>query len=49
VLNLSDGRADLIDIAARAQLDFPSVRAAATLLLEHGLLAAADATPERPT
>jgi aminopeptidase-like protein len=38
VLNLSDGRHSLLDIAERADLPFSSVCAAATLLGEHGLL-----------
>jgi len=39
VLNLSDGRHSLLDIAERAQLDFDTVRHAADLLAAHGLLA----------
>jgi aminopeptidase-like protein len=38
VLNLSDGRHTLLDIAERADLPFTAVRDAATLLLQHGLL-----------
>jgi aminopeptidase-like protein len=38
VLNLSDGRHSLIDIAERAGLRFEAVRVAAELLREHGLL-----------
>jgi len=38
VLNLSDGRHSLLDIAERAGLPFSSVRHAATALLSHGLL-----------
>jgi aminopeptidase-like protein len=38
VLNLSDGRHSLIDIAERAGLRFEAVRVAADLLREHGLL-----------
>ncbi|HTO99674.1 MAG TPA: DUF4910 domain-containing protein [Myxococcales bacterium] len=41
VLNLSDGSHSLLDVAERAGLDFPAVRAAADLLLQHGLLAPA--------
>jgi aminopeptidase-like protein len=41
VLNLSDGRHSLLDVAERAELPFSSVRAAADALLEHGLLAPA--------
>jgi aminopeptidase-like protein len=39
VLNLADGRHDLLDIASRAQLSFTAVAAAAELLEDHGLLA----------
>jgi aminopeptidase-like protein len=38
VLNLSDGRHTMLDIARRAGLAFEVIRAAADLLLEHGLL-----------
>jgi aminopeptidase-like protein len=38
VLNLSDSRHTLLDIAERAQMDFGAVRAAADALVEHGLL-----------
>jgi aminopeptidase-like protein len=38
VLNLSDGRHTLLDIAERAGLPFPAVREAATALAEHGLV-----------
>jgi aminopeptidase-like protein len=38
VLNLSDGRWSLLDIAERSGLPFTTVRAAADLLLAHGLL-----------
>jgi aminopeptidase-like protein len=38
VLNLSDGRHTLLDIAERSGLAFPAVREAATALAEHGLL-----------
>jgi aminopeptidase-like protein len=41
VLNLSDGRHSLLDIAERADAPFAAVRTAADALLEHGLLAAA--------
>jgi aminopeptidase-like protein len=44
VLNLSDGSRSLLDIAERAHMSFPSIRAAADLLVEHGLL---KATPGR--
>ena len=39
VLNLSDGRHSLLDIAERARLPFAVIRRAATLLGAHGLLA----------
>jgi aminopeptidase-like protein len=42
VLNYSDARHSLLDIAERAKLPFSIVRAAANLLLEHGLLEAVD-------
>ena len=38
-LNLSDGEHSLLDIAERAAMDFTTVRAAADLLAQHGLLA----------
>jgi aminopeptidase-like protein len=38
VLNLSDGRHGLLDIATRAEVDFGTIREAAELLLAHGLL-----------
>jgi len=38
VLNLSDGRHTLLDVAERAALPFAAVRDAATALAEHGLL-----------
>ena len=38
VLNLSDGRASLLDIAERARTEFRLVKKAADLLEEHGLL-----------
>jgi aminopeptidase-like protein len=41
VLNLSDGRNTLLDIAERAHVDFTAICAAADLLLQHGLLASA--------
>ncbi|HXF52610.1 MAG TPA: DUF4910 domain-containing protein [Hyphomicrobiaceae bacterium] len=44
VLNLSDGRHSLLDIAERADLPFRSVYHAATVLMRHGLLRQA-ATP----
>lgn len=40
VLNLSDTEHSLLDVAERAQLPFASVKAAADLLLGHGLLVA---------
>jgi aminopeptidase-like protein len=39
VLNLSDGRASLLDIARRSGLPFAAIREAADLLLRHDLLA----------
>jgi len=39
VLNLSDGRAGLLDIAERSGLPFDTIREAAHLLLRHDLLA----------
>lgn len=41
VLNLSDGGHSLVEIARRAEMPFASIRTAADLLLEHGLLALA--------
>ncbi|MFO0774925.1 MAG: DUF4910 domain-containing protein [Nitrospiraceae bacterium] len=38
VLNLSDGRHSLLDIAERSGLPFPGIREAATVLLDCGLL-----------
>jgi aminopeptidase-like protein len=38
VLNLSDGRHGLLDIAERAGLPFPAMRDAAAVLVEHGLV-----------
>jgi aminopeptidase-like protein len=38
VLNLSDGTQRLLDIAARAAIDFDTIRHAAALLCAHGLL-----------
>jgi aminopeptidase-like protein len=43
VLNLSDGSHTLLDIADRADLAFGHVRAAAAVLVDHGLLKAASA------
>jgi aminopeptidase-like protein len=43
VLNLSDGTADLLEIADRAGLPFASIRAAADALVSHGLLAPVEA------
>ncbi len=42
VLNLSDGRCSLLDIADRSGLPFAVVETAATALAEHGLLKPAD-------
>jgi aminopeptidase-like protein len=41
VMNQADGRHALVDIADRAGLDFATVRSAADLLCQHGLLRAA--------
>jgi aminopeptidase-like protein len=41
VLNLSDGTNTLLDVAERARLPFRAVRAAADVLLQHGLLSEA--------
>jgi aminopeptidase-like protein len=38
VLNLSDGHYSLLDIAQRSGMAFSDIRAAASLLLQHGLL-----------
>jgi aminopeptidase-like protein len=38
VLNLSDGRHSLLDVAERAGIEFTGIRRAADLLLAHGLL-----------
>jgi aminopeptidase-like protein len=45
VLNLSDGKTSLLDIAIRAGLPFRAIRAAADLLLEHQLLGAQVSLP----
>lgn len=45
VLNLSDGRHDLLAIAARSGLSFDVVRRAADVLLDRGLLAEVPADP----
>jgi aminopeptidase-like protein len=42
VLSLSDDAHDLLEIADRAGLPFPSIRSAATLLEQHGLLECVD-------
>lgn len=42
VLNYSDTRHSLLDVAERSRLPFPIIRKAADLLLEHGLLEAID-------
>jgi aminopeptidase-like protein len=42
VLNLSDGRHSLLDIAERAGITFASIQKAASLLKEHGLLKTVD-------
>jgi aminopeptidase-like protein len=38
VLNLSDGRHTLLDVAERSGLPYAQLRSAAQLLEEHGLL-----------
>jgi aminopeptidase-like protein len=38
VLNLSDGRNSLLDVAERSGIEFRAIRVAANALLEHGLL-----------
>jgi aminopeptidase-like protein len=47
VLNWSDGRHDLLDVAEQAGLDFPLVRRAADALVRHGLLVPVDPQPGR--
>ena len=47
VLNLSDGRHTLLDIAERADLPYTAVRDAATLLLQHGLLQSSHEAEQR--
>ena len=44
VLNLSDGRHSLLDIAETSRMPFATIRVAAELLSSHGLLSQADAT-----
>jgi aminopeptidase-like protein len=44
VLNLSDGRHTLVDIAERSGLPFPAISGAAALLRQHGLLGTAAST-----
>jgi aminopeptidase-like protein len=44
LLNMSDGKHSLLDVAERAGIDFSTVRHAADLLLEHDLLAEASAS-----
>jgi len=41
ILNLSDGKHSLLDVAERANMDFFTLRVAADLLEQHGLLAPA--------
>ncbi len=47
VLSMADGQHSLIDIAERAGLGFLEVETAASLLLEHGLLADGEGSKER--
>lgn len=49
VLSLCDGTRSLLDVAERAKLPFSSIRAAAELLLEHGLLAPAQGESSEST
>jgi aminopeptidase-like protein len=46
VLNMSDGKHALLDVAERSGLSFSNIKVAADLLVEHGLLAPVDADPE---
>ncbi len=46
VLNQSDGRRSLLQIAERAGMPFADIRTAADRLLEHGLLAPMEGTPD---
>jgi len=48
VLNLSDGRHSLLDVAERSALPFESVRRAADTLLQHGLLRESAPASSRP-
>jgi aminopeptidase-like protein len=48
VLNFSDGRNSLLDIADRAAIPFTTIRSAATALRDAGLLAASDDKRLRP-
>jgi aminopeptidase-like protein len=49
VLNLSDGRHSLLDIAERGALPFSAVRKAANMLVAHDLLSPADRVRSRQT
>jgi aminopeptidase-like protein len=49
VLNLSDGRYDLLEVAERAKLPFTEVLVAARALERAGLLAPAPSGPEVAT
>jgi aminopeptidase-like protein len=49
VLNLADGRHDLLEIAERADYSFAAIRRAAELLVEHGLLKDLPLKPSQPT
>jgi aminopeptidase-like protein len=46
VLNQSDGRRSLLQIAERAGMPFADIRTAADRLQEHGLLAPVEGTPD---
>jgi aminopeptidase-like protein len=48
VLNLSDGQHSLLDIAERARMPFPSIRTAADMLHQHGLLLEQQPTKSAP-
>ena len=48
VLQLSDGGHDLLDVAKRSGIAWASVRRAAQLLEEHGLLREAALDPDEP-
>jgi aminopeptidase-like protein len=47
VLNLSDGRHSLLDIAERSRMPFSTIRTAADMLAEHGLLRSYESQNQR--